>query len=413
MTITLTTTASWAPAQGPLTERGPLLLQGADDPPGLAHHLARFGPLPLPDVDTLTAMTEAIDARGRGGAGFPFAIKLRAAAGERKRPLVVVNASEGEPASAKDAALLLCAPHLVLDGAAATAHALGTREVHVVVPSERPPLKTSVERALAERRGSGERLKVRIHCAAPRFVAGQARAVIELMAGRENLPVTAWVPDAKQGHQGRPTLLSNTETFAHVAALLRVGVREYSRRGTVNEPGTTLLTVDGDGPAPTVMEVEYGTPITDVVGRPRPVLLGGYHGTWATTEQVASQRFSRHDLTDAGLALGAGVVLPLAPGQCPVERTEQIVVYLASQSARRCGPCVNGLPALATAFTSAVRGRGHLDRVRELCGLVERRGACAHPDGTVRLVRSLLTGFEAEVEAHARRTCSYRGGCGE
>jgi NADH:ubiquinone oxidoreductase subunit F (NADH-binding) len=159
-----------------------------------------------------------------------------------------------------------------------------------------------------------------------------------------------------------------------------------------------------------VLEVEYGTPITDVVGTPCPVLLGGYHGTWATPEQVASLRFSRQELSHAGLTLGAGVVLPLAPGQCPVERTEQILVYLASQSARRCGPCLNGLPALAAAFSGAVRGTQSTGRVRELCGLVDRRGACAHPDGTVRLVRSLLVGFEAEVDAHAARTCNYREG---
>ncbi len=410
---TLTTTASWArTTQGPLTERGPVLLQGADDPPGLEAHLERFGSLPLPDLDTLAALADAADARGRGGAGFPFATKLRATAG-RRRAVVVVNASEGEPASAKDAALLLCAPHLVLDGAAATAHALGTREVHVVVPSERPHLRTSVERALKERRRSGERLSVQIHSAAARFVAGQSNAVLELMAGRPNLPVTAWTPAAVSGHGGRPTLLSNAETFAQVASLLRLGARDYSLRGTVNEPGTTLLTVDGDGPAPTVLEVEYGTSIADVVGTPRPVLLGGYHGTWATTEQVASLRFSRQELSDAGLTLGAGVVLPLSSDQCPVERTEQILAYLASQSARRCGPCLNGLPALAAAFSATIRGRESTARVRELCGLVERRGACAHPDGTARLVRSLLVGFDEEVDAHAARMCLYRGGSGE
>ena len=224
---------------------GPALLAGIADGPGLAAHRDRLGPAPRPRAESLVEMARDVDLRGRGGAGFPFAIKLAAAA--RRRAVVVVNASEGEPASHKDAALITRSPHVVLDGAAAVAHALGTREVHIVVPSELPSVRVEVEKALRERSKAGERLKVKLHDAAPRFVAGQAQAVLQLLAGRENLPVTAWQPEAVSGHHGRPTLLSNAETFAHLGHLARVGSAGYATHGTSDEPGTTLLTLRGDG----------------------------------------------------------------------------------------------------------------------------------------------------------------------
>ena len=161
---------------------------------------------------------------------------------------------------------MMRAPHVVLDGAAAVAHALGTREVHVVVPTELPSLRLVVENALRERhaagewRKAGERLHVRLHDAQTAFVAGQAQAVLQLLAGRENLPVTAWQPEAVSGHRGRPTLLSNAETFAQLGHLARVGSAGYAAHGTADEPGTTLLTLRGDGWDPEVREVAFGTP---------------------------------------------------------------------------------------------------------------------------------------------------------
>jgi NADH:ubiquinone oxidoreductase subunit F (NADH-binding) len=209
---------------------GPTLLRGLAVGPGLPAHRAVHGRPAPTDVTQLRRLTEAIGLRGRGGAGFPFARKLAAAADSPGRPVVVVNLSEGEPASFKDAALALVAPHLVLDGAAATARALGVRTVHLVAPGEEPIVADAVRRAVAERRGR-DGTRWRFHRAEPRFVAGQARAVIELMSRRENLPVTSWQPEAVRGFRNRPTLLSNAETFAQVGALLTRGPREYEAAG--------------------------------------------------------------------------------------------------------------------------------------------------------------------------------------
>lgn len=375
---------------------GHRLLAGYGEGPGLAEHRARFGPLPELDLAALLGRARQWGLRGRGGAGFPFATKLEAVAAGRRR-VVVVNLSEGEPASFKDAALALGRPHLVLDGAVAAARALRCRKIHLVVPGDREEVAQALQVAVAER---PERLTFLVHEADPRFVAGQSRAVLELMAGRPNLPVTAWRPEAFDGHRGRPTLLSNAETWAQVAARLLPG--------SAGAASSTLLTWNGED-RPVVSEVADGTPWRDLLpAGDEPVLVGGYHGAWVTRARLDRCRVDREEMAAAGVPLGAGAVMPLLRGECPVTMTARIATYLASQSARRCGPCFNGLPALASAVSAVAEGRGTVDRVEHLRSLVTGRGACAHPDGTARMVGSMIATFPEELAAHARGDCAVR-----
>ena len=414
------TTASVA---GPLGEivvgPGPLLLAGIGSGAGLTAHSGRLGPLPELSLAALLDLTRAASVRGRGGAGFPLARKLEVAARGR-RPVVVVNAAEGEPASAKDTVLLALTPHQVLDGAVVIARALAAREVHVVTSADRPAGAAGIDAALRERSDRG--IRWRRHVAAPRFVSGQGRAVLELMAGREGLPVTAWEPEAVRGHRSRPTLLSNAETFAQLSALVRVGVEGYTAHGTEAEPGTTLLTVaapDAGASPPRrppvrgnparVVEVGHGVPFHRVLTAAQlagPCLVGGYHGTWTTGEQLAALPVSAVALRGAGLTLGAGVIVPLGARGCPVARTADVTAYLAAESAGRCGPCRNGLPVLALAVRDLASRMDTRSRIAELTGLVTGRGACAHPDGTTRLVGSLLHGLPALVEEHLAGGCA-------
>jgi NADH:ubiquinone oxidoreductase subunit F (NADH-binding) len=393
---------------------GPALLADLEVGPSLAAHRERYDALPRLDADALHGLVDRARVRGRGGAGFPFATKLdavRTRTRRTRRAVVVVNLSEGEPASAKDSVLALHRPHLVLDGAVAAARALGTREVHVVLPGERDHVAAAMTAAVGER---DDGLDVRLHTAEPRFVAGQARAVLELLAGRPNLPVTAWQPEAFEGHRGRPTLLSNAETWAHVGLLALRGAESYGLLGTDAEPGTTLLTVNDltrpDG-TPEVVEVEHGSRLRDVLptaALDAPSLVGGFHGAWATGPTLAGARVSAARLKAVGVPLGAGVLVVPGRDACPLALTVQIVDHLAGQSARRCGPCFNGLPALAAALHRVLDGSGSRRRVAELSGLVERRGACAHPDGTIRLVSSLLSTLGTEVRAHEAGACVRR-----
>ena len=399
---------------------GPLLLSGIDRGPGLAAHRSRLGALPEPGVDALLQLLGEVEVRGRGGAGFPLSRKLqtvmrargsRAALGGR-RPYVVVNAAEGEPASAKDSALLDVAPHLVLDGAVIAARALGAREIHVVSSEDRPWVGAAVHRSTTERDDRGIRWVQ--HEAASRFVSGQSRAVIEMMAGRPGLPVTSWAPEAIDGHQRRPTLLSNAESYAHLAALVLWGIDTYAAHGTPDEPGTSLLTLttppayDGVFRDVHVVEVEHGSTAASVLeadALAAPLLVGGFHGSWVHPADVPGLEWSNAVLGEVGARLGAGSLLSLSDGSCPVAETARYTSYLAGESAGRCGPCRNGLPAMAGEMQGLADGADTRLRLVELSGLVTGRGACAHPDGTARLVGSLLTTLEDHVEAHLDRAC--------
>lgn len=416
---------------------GPMLLRSVgDDGDGgyagantvLSRH-RRFWPEPSSrPAAELVALTQRARITGRGGAEFPFARKLQAALDAGRRRELVVNGSEGEPASAKDSTLLTAVPHLVLDGAQLVAEALRVRVVHVMVPGSRPVVVEAVRQAIAERTSGRRPLQFEVHPTTGGFVGGQSRAVLELLSGRENKPVTSRQPEAISGLRGKPTLMSNAETFAQVAALAAVGPDRYAALGTAEEPGTRLLSVAADGPGGVVVEVPHGEPLVNVLQRcgyepDQPVLIGGYHGSWLSAEQVQQATISPAGLARFQARLGAGVILPMLPGDCPVTFTAQIVAYLAQRRAQRCGPCTKGLPTLAEACERLARAgaepapapdgadlRGApagetVLRLRELCMLVTGRGACQHPDGTARLVLSMLDTFPAEASAHDHGTC--------
>jgi NADH:ubiquinone oxidoreductase subunit F (NADH-binding) len=298
----------------------------------------------------------------------------------------------------------------VLDGAQIVARALRAVAVHVVVPGERPPVERAVGLALAERTDRTD-VPMTLHTAERRFVAGESSAVLELIAGRPNVPITTSQPTAASGVDRRPTVLSNAETYAQLAMLVHLDADGYCALGTPAEPGTRLLTIDGDGPRPTVVEVAHGTRLEPLLAAADTdaaagLLIGGYHGTWIGADRISALSVTTQSITAAGAAIGAGVLLPLRDGSCPVRRTAAVVAYLAGESANRCGPCRFGLPSLANAVRDLALGVvDRLSRIHQLMDAVEGRGACHHPDGTTRSVRSLLAVFPEEVGAHVAGAC--------
>ncbi|GAB2795868.1 NADH-ubiquinone oxidoreductase-F iron-sulfur binding region domain-containing protein [Streptomyces daliensis] len=391
----------------------PRLLAGLDAGRRLDRvaHLTTHGSLPGLRPEELVDLAENIDLRGRGGAGFPFARKLRAVIEsacrrQEARTAVVVNGSEGEPSCLKDTALLLFAPHLVLDGALLAARALGAEEVRVGVT--RADVERSVREAVTERepsdRGSGPGPRLRVTRLPERFVTGESTALVNGLNQLPPLPSGAGVRSSESGLGGLPTLLSNTETFAQLAVAARLGALEYRTAGLPTEPGTVLLTVGGAR----VVETPTGVPLPYVLGlcglQPgQGVLIGGYHGRWLAPHAAWSARMSRESLTSLGSTLGAGAVLPLPEETCPVGEVVRVARWMARESAGQCGPCVLGLPALADALATASDGGGTaaLDTVRARAASVTGRGACGHPDGTARFLESALSAFPEEFTRHA------------
>ncbi|HVN50391.1 MAG TPA: NADH-ubiquinone oxidoreductase-F iron-sulfur binding region domain-containing protein [Acidimicrobiales bacterium] len=387
-------------------------------------HLDRYGPLPPSTRELGSWLADEIEAagvRGRGGAAFPTATKLRAVAAGARRPVVVANGTEGEPASAKDKVLLQLAPHLVLDGIELVAGALGASATYLCVDRAWPDVASSVERARAERaargrnRGGGD---VQILAAPDRYVAGEESALVHWLNGGEARPTFVPPRAYERGVRGRPTFTSNVETYAQLALVARYGSEWYRALGTDDAPGTTLLTVTGGVAAPGVCEAAGGSPLAEVVataGGPvdgvQAVLVGGYFGTWIEGRALGEVTIDPRSLGRFGASLGCGVVAVLPDHACPLHEVARVTRWLAGENAGQCGPCVLGLPAVADAVEQAAAGRSVTPRqILGLLELVRGRGACRHPDGVARFVDSSMRVFADHIAQHRRRgACPDRG----
>ncbi len=381
-------------------------------------HLALHGGVPS-SAGLIELVTES-GLRGRGGGGFPAGRKLEAVASGLRRPVVVANGVEGEPVSHKDKWLLRRVPHLVLDGTALAARAVGAREAFVTVDRGAHEEVEAVSRALQQRRARrlDRGVTLRLVLAPSGFVTGEETALVSLLGGGAAKPAFTPPRPFERGVRGAPTLVQNVETLAHMALIARHGPRWFRALGRREEPGSGLFTVSGGIARPGVYEAAFGTPLPTLLARAggvrggtRAYLVGGYFGSWV--DAVAAERLSLLDseLARAGASLGAGAIVVLPEPVCGLDQAARVARYLADESAGQCGPCVHGLSALAGAMESLAEGLGDT-RARALRWLqqVRGRGACRHPDGAVRFVESALAVFADEVELHVRHRCSGRRG---
>jgi NADH:ubiquinone oxidoreductase subunit F (NADH-binding) len=215
----------------------------------------------------------------------------------------------------------------------------------------------------------------------------------------------------ERGVDGRPTLVQNAETLAHLALIARHGPGWFRAVGTADEPGTMLCTLrQADGSA-RVTEAAIGTPLASLLDlrAVSAVLVGGYHGAWIPAAQASALALSNAALRPAGAFTGAGVLAALPAGRCGLAESARVIRYLALESAGQCGPCRSGLPSIAAAMAELAGGQPDRQVLTDLtrwAGLAEGRGACHHPDGTVRFLRSALRVFAAEVREHQQGRCT-------
>jgi NADH:ubiquinone oxidoreductase subunit F (NADH-binding) len=399
----------------------PRLLKGiaAHGAMGLERHESVHGPLPIPQGrarrghSAITELVTQAGLRGRGGASFPTAQKMQAVAGARGRAIVLVNAAEGEPASFKDRTLMRALPHLVLDGAELAAQAVGGREVIVAICESASSTLESAAAAIAERTGfAGSRIGLSAVAVPDHFVAGQETALVNHLNGGPAVPTFTPPMPFERGVRRRPTLVSNAETLAHLALIARHGPRWFRELGTAAEPGSALVTLSGCVAHPGVYEIEHGASLASLIeaaggsaAPARAALLGGYGGTWIDGSLLGGLALCDEHLAPHGATLGAGVVLLLSEQACPVAETARVAGWLAEQSTGQCGPCVNGLHALAGLVQEISHGAAPqraTQRMDRLASLTARRGACRHPDGAVSFILSAAETFAAEFADHAR-----------
>ena len=387
---------------------------------GLRDHEQQYGPLPLWGTSgrrrpgRLIDIVDASGLTGRGGAGFPTGRKMRSVVSGPGSAAVVANGAEGEPASCKDRLLLTRLPHLVLDGITLAAHAVGAREAYLCIHGQETDLLDALDDAVAQRRTARlDPVPIQVTGIPGRYVASEQSSIVGYLNGGPAKPAFSPPRPHQRGVHGRPTLVNNVETLAHLALIARFGDRWFRRIGLPSAPGSTLVTVSGAVARPGVYEIEMGTPAGQVVmlaggpaERPAALLIGGYFGAWLPAGTAWPVPMCHAALKAAGGAMGAGMVIVLPVSSCGLAETARVVRYLADENAGQCGPCMFGLPALADAMADLAYHGGRrraLERVASLAGLVAGRGACRHPDGAVQLVRSALRVFEADARRHEHR----------
>ena len=401
---------------GPATLPRLLAGSGVDGPTSLDRHLELHGELTIPKrrgAAELRATIERSGLRGRGGAGFPTATKIGAveAGPRRRRRVVVANGAEGEPASEKDAGLLALSPHLVLDGVAVSAAAVDADDAIVCVKAGAVEALHALEGAIAERRRT-DRLPPSLVEVPGGYLAGEESALVNFLNTGDAVPTFVPPRPFERGVGGRPTLIQNVETLAHLALIARHGADWFRTVGSTDDPGSTLVTIAGAVRDPGLYEIPCGLPLGALVdhvgGCTAPVqafLVGGYSGSWFSAERGSRLQLGFAAMRARGGTLGPGLVTALAHDVCGLSETARIARYLAEHSAEQCGPCTFGMPALADSLDDLVDlGGEHAGGwARHWSARIAGRGACHHPDGAVRMVTSALGVFAEDVRRHEGR----------
>jgi len=381
----------WPGAEGRLITSSPYAVEP------LAEYLDLGGYRDVPDLPQRIGAAGLV---GRGGAGFPVARKL-AAVGERPGPrIVVANGEEGEPGSVKDRYLLRHRPHLVLDGLRLMALELSADRAIVYVSDDES--EAAVRVAVDETEALWP-VPVEVFRVEHTYVAGEESALVRAVNGGPALP-TAKPPRAfEAGVAGQPTLVQNVETLAHVALLA----------GDPAAGDTFLATVSRPGREPLLAEAPFGLRLGELVewygadpSELRGVVAGGLFG--GLLADPWSLPLTHDAFRAVGSGLGCGAFALIGADVCPVDTAAAAVAFLAAESSRQCGVCINATAGIAEILAALGSGTADRDRLAKMAGWTEKvpgRGACALVDAACRMAASLLREFPAEVEHHLVHPC--------
>src|SRR6202034_141207 len=370
----------------------------------------------LAAADTLLDEVERSGLLGRGGAGFPLAVKLRTVRDNGLRSsvdtVVVANGEEGEPASIKDRWLLRNRPHLILDGLRLAAAIVAADRAHVYVSD--PESARSVETALSEL-GAGAlgAINVAVRVVDPGYVAGEDTAAVRALNGGPVKPTDKPPRPFEEGVDGLPTLVSNVETLASLPYLQRHGSAEFRSLGTSQSPGSFLVTVTGAGRAPGLYEIPHGLPFPELLAlhgvspdQVQGVLMGGYFAG-LLDRGVLDATLDHETLRGLGSGLGNGAIAVITD-ECPLAVAASVLAYFDRENAGQCGSCFNGTAAMAAvagALRDGVATAEDLARLRRWSVVLRGRGACATLDAATNVAASLLAKFPDVVQRHLDNGC--------
>jgi NADH:ubiquinone oxidoreductase subunit F (NADH-binding) len=342
--------------------------------------------------DEVVARLEASGLTGMGGAGFPTWRKWEAVRREPGPRVVIVNADEGEPGTIKDRYVMELRPQLLLEGLAAAMRFCETDEAYIYLREEYATSRASLRDAIAARG-----LPVEIVVGAGSYVCGEETAMLESMEGRRGMPRLRPPFPAQVGYLGRPTLINNVETLAHVALILRGGwepMRLWSVSGAVREAGcyeapldvTTRQLID-----------DYAGGATEEIGS---VVPGGA-ASGILPPGALDVPLTREALREWGAGPGSAAV-QVFPASYPVLRLlAETMRFFAEESCQKCTPCRIGNRALHHVAEELQEGRAAMTRAKvdEWLEAMAQTSICGLGQASPFPVRSVFQHWPELVEA--------------
>ena len=294
----------------------------------------------LPSKEQVVAELKASGLAGYGGAGFPTGVKWEAVAREPAPRYVIVNADEGEPGTIKDRYVMELRPHLMLEGTLIAMEFAEAAEGFIYLREEYATARERLQRALAELRDAGrlDGRSLELVVGAGAYICGEETAMLESMEGRRGMPRLKPPFPSQVGYLGRPTLINNVETLAHIPAILRVGgdawppARLWSVSGAVREPGcyeaplnVTLRTLID----------EYAGGATDEIG----AIVPGGAASGILPPAALDVPLTRDDLREWGVGVGSAGVQVFPERYSPLRLLAETMRFFAEESCQKCTPC--------------------------------------------------------------------------
>jgi NADH-quinone oxidoreductase subunit F len=379
--------------------------------------------------DQVIAEVKASSLRGRGGAGFPTGLKWsfmpRQFPGQK---YLVCNSDEGEPGTAKDRDILTYNPHVVIEGMAIAAYAMGITVGYNYIHGEIFHTYKRFEEALQEARDAGllgdriqgSHFSFQLHAAHGfgAYICGEETALLESLEGKKGQPRFKPPFPASFGLYGKPTTINNTETFAAVPWIIRNGGQAYLEVGKPNNGGTKLFTVSGDVNNPGNFEVPLGTPFATLLelaggvrtGRKlKAVIPGGSSMPVLPADTMMATNMDYDSIAKAGSMLGSGAVIVMDDSRCMVKSLLRLSYFYMHESCGQCTPCREGTGWLWRMVHRIEHGQGRdsdLDLLNAVSDGIQGRTICALGDAAAMPVRAMIKHFRAEFEHHiTHKTC--------
>jgi NADH-quinone oxidoreductase subunit F len=372
--------------------------------------------------DQVIAEVKASGLRGRGGAGFPTGLKWsfmpRQFPGQK---YLVCNSDEGEPGTCKDRDILMFNPHIVIEGMAIAAFAMGIKTGYNYIHGEIFEVYERFEAALEEARaagllgdnilGSDFSFQLHAHHGFGAYICGEETALLESLEGKKGQPRFKPPFPASFGLYGKPTTINNTETFAAVPWIIRNGGQPYLEIGKPNNGGTKIFSVSGDVNKPGNYEVPLGTSFEKLLelaggvrtGRKlKAVIPGGSSSPVLPADIMMSCTMDYDSIAKAGSMLGSGAVIVMDDSRCMVNSLLRLSYFYAHESCGQCTPCREGTGWMHRVIERIAHGQGRvedIDLLNSVADNIQGRTICALGDAAAMPVRAMLKHFKPEFIA--------------